>query len=318
MKTITITKKVFLISVLIFTISSIARGQFSNASLNGPWMTYTDTHTYILFDGIGNINEIGAFGGVTGSNIGTYSVSGSGAITGNFSIWSLSFTGQLLTADTGSLNIPSMGILPLYKISSPGELTDTLTGMLTDDSTSTSKNVIFKLNSSGQITYASGLSGVNGRIYTENGIFAGYISSTDNSMGTCWLNMTIGGTYTGNTLSGGLNLDCSSNGGTVNLLRTGNATISGISAYSVNNNFSIFPNPATSKLIVQANPTNPFNHLNIELCNYIGETILSREITTLKNNEQIVFDIEKYPAGIYFVKINSENTLTTYKIIKTN
>ena len=222
-------------------------GQYSNATLNGAWLMQTDNDVYIIFDGNGYITEFGVFNGVTGSNVGTYSVESNGAIEGNFTIWSMPFTGQLTSVNAGSLDISGEGTSPLNRVMSPGALTELLTGTMTNDLDNVTKSVEFTINENGQIVSSTGdLNVINGRIYTENGIIAGHISTDDNG---CWSEMIISGTYSDNTISGNIELDCTDGGGPVSLVRSGNATID-INFVSEKNSIKVYPNPFNNQIFI--------------------------------------------------------------------
>ena len=294
-------------SVILFSFSGFS--QYSNASLNGPWLTHTDMDSYMLFDGNGNITEFGVFSGVTGSNVGTYNVASNGSITGNLSIFGLSFTGQLLATDTGSLTVPGIGTLPLYKVHSPGALTDTLTGTFVNDSTATTKNVMFVLNSSGQIINSTGsFPGVTGRIYTENGIFAGFIKTTDSD--NCYNQIMISGNYSGNNLTGTMKPDCTTYGGTVSLVRTGQATLIGILSLFTENDFSVFPNPFTESIAMEFNGT---GEVNIRLIDVNGKIVFSGFVN---DNVRTLHNLSSLEKGVYLLEIFNNEKVSSIKLIK--
>ncbi len=74
------------------------------------------------------------------------------------------------------------------------------------------------------------------------------------------------------------------------------------------NNFSIFPNPATDKLNI-ISPDNKIFSLNI--LNSFGENIYSTKATS---NLQI--ETSSFASGLYFIQVNSQNKLFTQKFIK--
>lgn len=72
------------------------------------------------------------------------------------------------------------------------------------------------------------------------------------------------------------------------------------------NTVSIYPNPATSILNVNANGYN-----TVEIINMLGQVVYS---TTMTDNAQI--NVRSLNNGVYFVRLNGENGTTTQKFIK--
>ena len=82
-------KKIVLLIFMFNVAMTTANAQYSNATLNGPWLLYqnplspyNDSLVYILFDGNGSITDFGAFGTFSGS----YSVNASVHFP-EFSMW---------------------------------------------------------------------------------------------------------------------------------------------------------------------------------------------------------------------------------------
>lgn len=295
-KTTTILKTLF---VLLLTNYSIA--QYSNASLNGPWMTTTDNDSYILFDGNGNITEFGVYGGVTGSNVGTYSITSSGAITGNFSIFSMDFTGQMTDANTASITIVGVGTLPLDRIVYPGALAETLTGTFVADNST--NNVVLTVDENGEITAATGdLNITYGRMYTQDGKIIGFIQTDDQF---CWAQFIVNGTYTNNIISGSVHLDCNSvSAGTADLTRSGTAIFASVNELQ-NDVISIYPNPSNDKIVI--------TNSSASIASIVD--ITGKEIQTINLNglNQIQLDVESFESGIYFINVD---TTSSYRFIK--
>jgi hypothetical protein len=76
------------------------------------------------------------------------------------------------------------------------------------------------------------------------------------------------------------------------------------------NELSIYPNPAKSSILINCN--NPIQ--KAELININGERI-NAELKTISSG-YFSIDINKYPAGIYFLKLYLENEILTRQIIK--
>lgn len=295
-KTTTILKTLF---ILLLTNYSIA--QYSNASLTGPWWTTTDADTYILFDGNGNINEFGIFSGVTGSNIGTYSVASNGDITGTFDVFMMSFTGSFTDANNATLTIAGQGSFPIERILYPGALAETLTGSFVVDSET--KNVVLTVDANGAITASTGdLNVTGGHIYTHNGEVAGFCVTDDPN---CWEKFLINGAYASNVISGTCSVDCNTLPiGTTNLTRSGTAIFADINELQ-NDIISIYPNPSNDNVVI----TNS-NGSIASIVDITGKVIQTIDMSGLN---QIQLDLKSFESGIYFINVDETSS---YRFVK--
>lgn len=75
---------------------------------------------------------------------------------------------------------------------------------------------------------------------------------------------------------------------------------------------SIYPNPFTGSFTIR-NGNRDKGLLSIEIINQMGQTIL-RE--TMNGNTDHRVDLEKYPSGIYYLRMNSEDGRSTCKLLK--
>ncbi len=76
------------------------------------------------------------------------------------------------------------------------------------------------------------------------------------------------------------------------------------------NNILIYPNPTNDKFIIQIENQNV--SYNLEILNTIGQVVLTKKI--INSIEQV--DLSGQVAGVYFVKLQSENSMIVRKIIK--
>jgi len=83
----------------------------------------------------------------------------------------------------------------------------------------------------------------------------------------------------------------------------------GIASTMLNNRIQIYPNPTTGQFTIN-NEQLIMN--NVEVYDMVGKK-LSTENCQLKTNQ---IDISHLPAGVYFVRILSENRIITEKVIK--
>lgn len=90
---------------------------------------------------------------------------------------------------------------------------------------------------------------------------------------------------------------------------TASPSFVGLDVNTLNNNFSVFPNPFMNQLNI-SNPRK--TEYSIELCDING-MILKK---TNSNESIVTIDLSSLPSGIYFMKLRSENTVLTKKLIK--
>ncbi len=91
-------------------------------------------------------------------------------------------------------------------------------------------------------------------------------------------------------------------------------TLSGEEFTQITLQMMVYPNPTTSFVNLKIDNFN-FENLSYHLIDLNG-----REISNQKVNAAVTqIQLENYPAAIYFLKINQENTtIKTFKIIKSN
>jgi len=82
----------------------------------------------------------------------------------------------------------------------------------------------------------------------------------------------------------------------------------GITEMNIENNFSISPNPTTGILNINSKDNNKFS---VILFNSVG-----KKIEETHSIQYLKLNINNYPAGFYFIHIQSGNKLITKKIIK--
>lgn len=327
-------KKLYIISVLAI-LGLSANAQYSNATLNGPWLLYAppihttipdSTPMYFVFDGNGHITDMSGFGTLKPS---TYNVTASGAIS--MTIISESISGSVIDTfqESGQLTSQNSGTgaggYKLARIPNPGALTDTLTGVV--NFLCSSKNVKLKLNSSGVIVSVTGdlTAPVTGRVYADSGIFIGHIKTGDGLITHCgadqgsWDEFTITGKYLNDSLTGLLCIDGPHNTpfGTAKLKRTG--SITGIVPLAATaSDIIIFPNPVKRELTIEIPKAAAGSQQeaagNIEIYNLIGERVYSSLVTD--NHSLITVNIAYFPSGVYFLQVKTESRVEVRKFVK--
>ena len=76
-------------------------------------------------------------------------------------------------------------------------------------------------------------------------------------------------------------------------------------------NISVFPNPTTNKIIVQAEGI-----IGVELTNIQGQIIFKHSRESGNPDIRNIIDLSQKPSGIYFIKIITDKQTITKKIIK--
>jgi photosystem II stability/assembly factor-like uncharacterized protein len=297
---------------------SITTGNYSNATLNGPWLVYTDLTPidpfndnllYFVFNGNGNVTDLSGFGGPWTGN---YSVSPSGVISGTIygggDVYPLS--GQLTSNTEGITQLVGQN-WRLHKVANPGALKDKIIGTLTTANCGT-KNVTLNIDSDGNIISAIGLMGpVYGRVYADLGVYVGHMNTGEPGY---WHETSIWGYYSNNILNGRLGLDDGGFCGTAiqllsNLVRSDNLGIN-------DNNFGgkniiIYPNPNDGLFCFDIKE--PATRLQIEIYNHLGQKVYEATNTDQKITNEIYF--EPQTKGVYFIKIYDGRNVYKDKIL---
>ncbi|MGZ3863505.1 MAG: M4 family metallopeptidase [Bacteroidia bacterium] len=84
---------------------------------------------------------------------------------------------------------------------------------------------------------------------------------------------------------------------------------SGISTAHSVKGVEVYPNPAHDNLFISAGG----NIRNISIVDMIGKTVLSQQPS---NETSITVDVSAFPAGVYFVKVNTADTQKLIRVIK--
>ncbi|GAB5399852.1 MAG: hypothetical protein Aureis2KO_14370 [Aureisphaera sp.] len=77
---------------------------------------------------------------------------------------------------------------------------------------------------------------------------------------------------------------------------------------NTSNAFSIFPNPVEDVLSI----TTPLQNYTVEIFNLQGQLVSSEK----KNNGSKVIDYSNFASGVYLLKLSSEDTIQTFKIVR--
>ncbi|MEZ4825221.1 MAG: T9SS type A sorting domain-containing protein [Bacteroidia bacterium] len=81
-----------------------------------------------------------------------------------------------------------------------------------------------------------------------------------------------------------------------------------------NTNIRIYPNPAYSEFFLESNDT--FINVNIEIVDIHGKKLIQKKLNHLIKNSPESFDLSTYSKGIFLIKIQIGDKLSTYKVLK--
>ena len=86
----------------------------------------------------------------------------------------------------------------------------------------------------------------------------------------------------------------------------------GISYYSNQHRWNVYPNPVTSKINIKSIDIQT-DKLTIELQDIAGRTLLTQQSENVDNFQ---IDLSKFPIGLYLIKLSSEHGVQIHKIVK--
>ena len=76
--------------------------------------------------------------------------------------------------------------------------------------------------------------------------------------------------------------------------------------------FKIYPNPSSDEFNVSLENTSHLKNIKLEITNTLGQNIMSQVLSGQTAN----INVQDWSAGIYFVKVISENSVATKRLIK--
>ena len=311
-------KKILHILILsCLALPAYVSAQYSDASVNGPWMARTSTNAnYIIFDGAGNIVELGTSDD-TLHPMGTYSITSSGVITGtmNFVFGTQYIYGQMTSTTSADLldttGVNSPGSIHTSAVTDPGALAGTWAGLIFDQGSNTSRSVQLTVNTSGVITAATGFPLVSGKIFEANDTFAAYIVTTDDSCN--YKAMELYGIYNGtDSLVGDADLgshigSCETHG-YVSLVRTS----TGIANMNNELSFTVYPNPFFDQVNIKIEGAN--SRMTADIYDLCGRRVFVQALGDASNSN---LELSTLGSGMYMLTLTDEfGHSATKKIIK--
>jgi hypothetical protein len=82
-----------------------------------------------------------------------------------------------------------------------------------------------------------------------------------------------------------------------------------------NAGFGLYPNPATNQVIVEV-PMKTENDVMVSIIDPAGKSAITQHRTLGKGDNQMTFDVQQLPAGVYFVQVRNGETVLTRKLVK--
>jgi len=79
---------------------------------------------------------------------------------------------------------------------------------------------------------------------------------------------------------------------------------------TINGNFSVYPNPASTQVTIETSSTPAKSQLSV--WDVFGKQIIRRNFTETK----MKIDISNLPSGVYFVRLTGEKTMQMWKFMK--
>ena len=91
----------------------------------------------------------------------------------------------------------------------------------------------------------------------------------------------------------------------------------GFNEYSDNNFISLYPNPASDKLLIRASSSRVIGKATISIINILGQTVLFLPPRLWRGaGGEASLDIKNIPPGIYFLQMKTENRIDTKRFVK--
>jgi len=84
-----------------------------------------------------------------------------------------------------------------------------------------------------------------------------------------------------------------------------------IETASFENGISVYPNPSSGVVNISTYNLDA-NSMNVVVCDITGKVVANTQFTNLEHN---TIDLSNQPTGVYFVKMQLDNTVVTRKVV---
>jgi low density lipoprotein receptor-related protein 5/6 len=313
-----------------FSLTVCPAQECTDASLDGPWLTRVigaapyDYTVYMTYDGLGEIDDIGAFG--TPDSAGEYSVYANCDFDGY--VWSDGYTpfnGHIFDDSTATVNMNGLGPLAMIKVMDVGALEGCWAGTFIQDTTLTTYNVTINIDATGTITSTAGfLNPMNGHFYYQFPYVAGFMETGSAPTGSPWDEIMIldaTRSTNGAVMSGTFALDCSDcPRGTFFLALCDASGIDDRSPAPSSELHPNYPNPFNPRTTL-AYSLREAGHVNLRIYDAAGRlvrTLLSEDkpagtYTKVWNGRDD--NGAEVSSGVYFVRFETGNDVHARKIV---
>jgi hypothetical protein len=298
----------------------------SDASIDDPWLAIVtgvepyDYAVYMIFDGLGTIDEIGSFN--VPDSAGMYSIAPDCSVSGY--VWSdayVPFTGYVYSDTTADMDIGGTGPMPLLKVGDVGVLEGCWTGSFVQDETGTTYNVTLGVDEYGSIVSSTGfIDPVTGKIFFESGYVAGYVVT--GYVSSPWEEIVFrdATAIVDSIMTGTFGLDCDAcPGGTFTLYRcaTGVGDQTPAPSLALNPNY---PNPFNPQTTI-AYSLAEAGRVNLRIYDASGRVVKTlvddnktagKHTATWNGRDRNGVAVS---SGVYFVRLESGGNVQARKII---
>jgi hypothetical protein len=91
--------------------------------------------------------------------------------------------------------------------------------------------------------------------------------------------------------------------------------VTGISEITLNSLFTIYPNPTSDVINLEINTSRQISNVSYEVYDIIGNLILNKKLGNIGGFHNEVIDITSFVKGVYLVKISSDDSTITKRIV---
>ena len=90
----------------------------------------------------------------------------------------------------------------------------------------------------------------------------------------------------------------------------------GINDIVDNAKFALYPNPATTNLMMLLDANTNLTNVNVSITNIHGQTVLSQSFNSISASEQVELDVKDIATGIYNLSVQSDEYSAVKNFVK--